>query len=183
MGYTARRTSALVSICVIATLISCACSRDLTIPAGSTTKSASNPLAADNPIGDSLLIIDGLVETPLKLSYQDATSRYPAVMVEAVLYCPGVYENQPVRTWYGIPVPTIISSAGLKPEASRLVFYASDGFTTTLSIAKINETRAIMAFEVDGAALSQADGYPFTLVSNDLVGDVWIKWVKRIEVA
>jgi sulfane dehydrogenase subunit SoxC len=183
MGYLPRRKSALISICVLATLISCACNRDLTTPTRPTTTSASKPLAADNAQGGSLLIIDGLVEAPLRLSYQDVTTRYPAVMVEAVLYCPGVYENQPVRYWYGIPVSTIISSAGLKPEASRLVFYASDGFTTTLSIAKINETRAILAFKVDGATLSQADGYPFTLVSNDLIGDMWIKWVGRIEVA
>jgi DMSO/TMAO reductase YedYZ molybdopterin-dependent catalytic subunit len=182
MGQMAPRTGIVLSICAIATLLGCT-SNQLTKPVYSTRLPSSETLVADNINDVTLLYIDGLVETALKLNYEDFTKLYPAIIEDAVLYCPGVYENQPSREWFGVPVSALISSAGLKPEASRLIFYANDGYKTVISIEKINETGAILAFQVDGATLSEADGYPFRLVSNDLIGDVWIKSVHRIEIA
>jgi DMSO/TMAO reductase YedYZ molybdopterin-dependent catalytic subunit len=131
---------------------------------------------------ESLLTVDGLVDLPLKYNFEDV-ARFPAVTIEAILYCPGVYENQPLREWSGTPVSSIINASGLKPEASRLIFYASDGYKTTISIEKIISSGAILAYEVDGDVLSKGDGYPFRLVAADFLGDVWIRWVNRIEIA
>ena len=147
---------------------------------------AASPLttqaAPEKILEEIALSVSGLVERPLTLSYEDVL-RYPPVTETAVLYCPGVYENQPTREWYGVPVTAILEKAGLKPEASRLIFYASDGYTTTLSIERIADTGAILAYKVDGASLPRGDGYPFRLVSREMEGDVWIRWVVRIEVA
>ena len=142
---------------------------------------ASSGPTTPEPRGDAILSISGLVATALNLSYEEVTA-LTAVRVEAVLYCPGVYENQPTREWYGVPVSALLSGAGLKTEASRVVFSAADGYMTTLSLEKINASGAILAYRVDGADLSKADGYPLRLVSNDLIGDIWIRWVSRIEV-
>jgi sulfane dehydrogenase subunit SoxC len=126
--------------------------------------------------------VDGLVERPLVLSYEEVLA-FPGVKETAILYCPGVYENQPVREWYGVSVTTLLTEAGLQPVASRLIFYATDGYKTILSIERIAASGAILAYAVDGAPLSTADGYPFRLVSAEMDGDMWIGWVYRIEVS
>ena len=147
---------------------------------------AASPLttqAAPETIQEEIaLSVSGLVERPLALSYEDVL-RYPALTETAVLYCPGVYENQPPRQWYGVPIMAVLEDAGLKPGASRLIFYATDGYKTTLSIERITSSGAILAYMVDGASLPQGDGYPFRLVSREMEGDVWVRWVNRIEVA
>jgi DMSO/TMAO reductase YedYZ molybdopterin-dependent catalytic subunit len=127
------------------------------------------------------LVVDGLILTPLDLSYEDVL-RYPAVTEPAVLYCPGVYEGQPSLDWYGVPVTAILKTADVTPEATRLIFHATDGYTTVLSIDRIVSAGAILAYKMDGLTLIPGDGYPFRLVSNDLIGDMWIRWVNRIEV-
>jgi DMSO/TMAO reductase YedYZ molybdopterin-dependent catalytic subunit len=125
--------------------------------------------------------VDGLVLTSLDLSYEDVLS-YSAVTELAVLFCPGVYEDQPCLDWYGVPVFTILNAAVVTPEATRLIFHATDGYTTVLSIDRIISTGAILAYKMDGLTLIPGDGYPFRLVSKDLIGDMWIRWVNRIEV-
>jgi DMSO/TMAO reductase YedYZ molybdopterin-dependent catalytic subunit len=117
----------------------------------------------------------------LDLSYEDVLS-YPAVTELAILFCPGVYEDQPSLDWYGVPVTAILKVADVTPEATRLIFHATDGYTTVLSIDRIISTGAILAYKMDGLTLIPGDGYPFRLVSKDLIGDMWIRWVNRIEV-
>ena len=138
--------------------------------------------AAETTHADTVLLVDGLVDKPMRLSYHDVTE-LPSATMTAVLFCPGVFEDQPPRDWYGVPVSALIAAAEPRPEASRLKFYATDGYTTTLSIDKAISTGAVLAYMVDGEMLSKADGYPFRLVANDLIGDVWIGWVYRIEVS
>ncbi len=145
------------------------------------TSAAPTPAPAEEP-GTWGLRVDGLVEKPLVLSYDEVLA-FPGFRETAVLFCAGVYENQPVREWYGVPITSLLAEAGLRPVASRLIFYATDGYKTILSIERITATGAILAWEVDGAPLSMADGYPFRLVSAKMDGDMWIGWVYRIEVS
>jgi sulfane dehydrogenase subunit SoxC len=145
------------------------------------TTTTSLPVFTQEPSAWHLRV-DGLVERPLVLSYEEVLA-FPGVKETAILYCPGVYENQPVREWYGVPVTSLLAEAGLRPVASRLIFIATDGYKTILSIERINATGAILAYAVDGAPLSTADGYPFRLVSAEMDGDMWIGWVYRIEVS
>jgi DMSO/TMAO reductase YedYZ molybdopterin-dependent catalytic subunit len=156
------------------------CSPKAVPEASAQTFAASTETA--EPATNMVLLVDGLVNNPLRLGYREVTG-FPSITMTAVLFCPGVFEDQPPRDWYGVPVPALIAAAGPEPVASRLKFYATDGYTTTLSIEKVTSTGAVLAYMVDGATLSQADGYPFRLVANDLIGDVWIGWVYRIEVS
>jgi DMSO/TMAO reductase YedYZ molybdopterin-dependent catalytic subunit len=172
------KSTAVVLAASAVVLAGCAPAR---LPETSTqaiTASTENGESATNIV----LLVDGLVNNPLRLGYHEVTG-FPSVTMTAVLFCPGVFEDQPPRDWYGVPIPALLAAAGPEPLASRLKFYATDGYTTTLSIEKVTSTGAVLAYMVDGATLSQADGYPFRLVANDLIGDVWIGWVYRIEVS
>jgi DMSO/TMAO reductase YedYZ molybdopterin-dependent catalytic subunit len=172
----------LVVIPALAVLISCNQPQVNAVPAlshVSTTPSTSNEPSPTTPHS---LTVDGLVNTPLKLSYESLLE-YPAVTETATLYCPGVYENESPREWFGVALSTILKDAGIKPEATTLTFYAADGYKTVLSIDKINSSGAILAYPVDGQTLSQGDGYPLRLVSKELEGGSWIRWINRIEAA
>ncbi len=184
-GY--KRTASAAGLMVVLALCGAACA-----PAGTSTPPVATTTAVTTTIQTTAtgitatetpdhLLVSGRVATPLDLSYEDVL-RYPAVTETAILYCAGVFENEPDRDWYGVPVTAILESAGVQPEATRLIFHASDGYKTTLSIDRVAETGAILAYQVDGAILSEGDGYPFRLVSPELEGEMWIRWLSRIEV-
>jgi DMSO/TMAO reductase YedYZ molybdopterin-dependent catalytic subunit len=140
-----------------------------------------NQTELETTVTSSDLLVDGMVLTPLDLSYE-AISRYPTVTEVAILYCPGVYENQPSRDWFGVPLGFILKDADVKPGATRLVFYATDGYKMVLSIDMVISSAAILAYKVDGSALSPGDGYPYRLISKQLEGPVWVKGIDHIMV-
>jgi sulfane dehydrogenase subunit SoxC len=162
--------------------LSCAQTETQVTQASLSPTSAAPTLAPTEEPGTWHLRVDGLVEKPLVLSYESVLA-FPGVEETTILYCPGVYENQPVREWYGVPVTSLLAEAGLQPAASRLILVATDGYKTVISIERVIATGAILAYAVDGAPLSVADGYPFRLVSAEMEGDMWIGWVYRIEVS
>lgn len=176
------RTGAATGLAAGIAGLSCAQTQPLVTQASLGPASAAPTLGPTEEPGTWHLRVDGLVDRPLVLSYE-AVLAFPRVKEAAILFCPGVYENQPVREWYGVPVASLLTEAGLRPVASRLMFYATDGYKTILSIERITATGAILACAVDGAPLSMADGYPFRLASAAMDGDMWIGWVYRIEVS
>jgi DMSO/TMAO reductase YedYZ molybdopterin-dependent catalytic subunit len=139
-------------------------------------------ISCNQPQVNAVPALSHVSTTPLKLSYESLLE-YPAVTETATLYCPGVFENESPREWFGVALSTILKDAGVQPGATTLAFYAADGYKTVLSIDKINSSGAILAYLVDGQTLSQGDGYPLRLVSGELEGGSWIRWINRIEAA
>jgi sulfane dehydrogenase subunit SoxC len=133
-------------------------------------------------IASNHVLVDGLVATSLDLSYEGVL-RYPTKTKTAILFCAGVYENQPSRDWLGVPVELILKDAGVLPGATKLIFHATDGYTVIQSIDRIILFDAILAYKVDGEILLPQDGYPFRLISDKLAGGDWIMGVNHIEVA
>jgi DMSO/TMAO reductase YedYZ molybdopterin-dependent catalytic subunit len=160
------------------------CARARALPQQTTPEDTVTPVPTptETLIKESVLLIDGLVTEAQNFSYEDVTY-LPALTEEAILFCPGVYENQPTREWSGVLISTIIDMARINLEANRMVFYSNDGYKTTVSLEKALGFNAILAYKVDGATLEKSDGYPFRLIIPDVNGDMWAKWVVRIEFA
>jgi sulfane dehydrogenase subunit SoxC len=131
------------------------------------------------PISDYRLVVDGLVDNPLTLTY-DAILQYPTVTDNPWLICPGVFETQ--NEWTGVPVATILTEAGIKPEATRIIFSSSDGYSQELPAQDAQKEGVFLAYKCDGQVLSQNDGYPLRLVDKDQIGSVWVKRLAHIEV-
>jgi hypothetical protein len=55
------------------------------------------------------LTVDGLVDTPLTLTYGDIL-KYPSVSATLLLICPGVFVDN--AEWTGVPVKTLLDQAG-----------------------------------------------------------------------
>lgn len=139
------------------------------------------------------LHIEGLIDTPLSLSYKDILA-YPAVTEVVLLICPGVFQDN--AEWTGVPVWMILQKVGVKPEAEEVVFKAiesppstsypgagSSSYSRTIPLEEIIENDSIfLAHTLNGQILPLEHGYPLRLVAKDRFGYDWVKWVEIIEV-
>ena len=125
------------------------------------------------------LTIDGLVESPLSLTY-DELKEYPAVTEVVLLICQYWFADN--AEWTGVPVTTLLTEAGIKPGASEIVFHAMDGYITRLPLEVAQRDGVFLAYMVNGETLPAEHGYPLRLVVKGEFGSDWIKWIERIEV-
>ena len=127
------------------------------------------------------LVVDGLVEHPLSLSYEQLLA-YPAVSRLMVLECPGVFVDY--AEWTGPLLRTILEQAGVRPEAREVVFFDGDPFPyeKRVSLDEALGDNMILAYQVNGQTLPVDQGYPLRLAAGGKLGDVWVKWLFRIEV-
>jgi len=124
------------------------------------------------------LVVDGLVENPLSLSYQDILAR-PQVTEVVLLICPGFFWDN--AEWTGTPLRVILEEAGVLPEAAK-VRVVSEGYSMTFSLEEATADGVFLAYEVNGETLPVEHGYPLRLVARHQYGSKWVKWVERIEV-
>lgn len=136
-------------------------------------------VAQDVDIDEYRLTVDGLVEFPLSLTYQDIRS-YPSVTDIGVINCPGFFVD--TGEWTGVPVRTLLADAGVKTGATQLIFHALDGYTQLLSLEHIDKFDVFLAYIVNGQTLPREHGYPLRVVDSGSTGATWIKWVEHIEV-
>lgn len=125
------------------------------------------------------LVVDGLVDNPLSLTYDDLLSR-PQVTETVLLICPGVFWDN--ATWTGTPLSLILEEAGVSPDASGVRLVGGDGYRQTLTLDVAMADGVFLAYEVNGETLPTKDGYPIRLVVRNQYGSKWVKWVEQIEV-
>jgi DMSO/TMAO reductase YedYZ molybdopterin-dependent catalytic subunit len=127
------------------------------------------------------LNVTGLVNNSLDLSYNEVVNSYPHYTKKVTLFC---VEGWDVTIlWEGLLVSDILEDAGVLPGANTVIFYAADGYSTSLPLDYIRERNIIMAYRMNGVELPAERGFPFQLVAEDRWGYKWIKWITRIEVS
>ena len=114
----------------------------------------------DIDIHEYRLVVDGLVENPLRLSYEDILAR-PSVTEVVLLICPGFFADN--AQWTGAPVAGILEEAGVRPEAKEVVFHAADGYRSPLSLEEAMDEGIFLAYRVNGQVLPSEHGYPLRL--------------------
>lgn len=125
------------------------------------------------------LTVEGLVENPLSLSYEEITA-YPSVTEVVLLICPSVFYDN--AEWTGVPVADILRQAKVKPEAEKVYFKAAGGYRQSLTIEEAMSEGVFLAYEVNGQPLPLEHGYPLRLVVRGKYGSRWVKWLTHIEV-
>lgn len=124
------------------------------------------------------LEVKGLVDHPLVLTYEDLLS-LPSVTQVTTLSCVTGYEA--TGEWTGVPVKSILEMAGYSESAVSVVFYAADGYTSSLTLEKALQEDTLLAYKMNGVTLPKEHGYPLRLVVPDKLGYKWVKWVIGIE--
>ena len=71
---------------------------------------------------------------------------------------------------------------GTQPDATYVVFYGSDGYSTGLPLDYLRNQQVLMAYGINNVTLPAARGFPFQLVAVNKYGYKWAKWITSIDV-
>ncbi len=125
------------------------------------------------------LNITGLVDDSQELMYNQVITEYPLYEKVVTLHC---VEGWDVTIlWEGILVSDLLKMAKANPEAKVVIFYAYDGYSTSLPLDYIVDNDILLAYKMNGVVLPPERGFPFQLVAESKWGYKWIKWITRIE--
>ena len=108
----------------------------------------------------------------------------PAVRQETTLECisnwvgGGLISN---AVWKGVPLRHFIEEAGPRPGVQEVVCRAVDGYADNISYEQAMDPTTLVAYEMNGVALSARHGFPARLIVPGLVGEKSIKWLTRID--
>ncbi len=144
------------------------------------------------------LMINGLVNRPLVFTLDDLY-RFPrenhiyflecaansgmewrGAQLNGCQYTHGMIHNV---QYTGIPLRLLLGEAGLKRNAKWIMPEGADASAMTRSIP-LNKALedCIVAFKMNGEALRPEQGYPLRIIVPGWEGNMWVKWLRRIEV-
>ncbi len=144
------------------------------------------------------LMINGLVDKPLVFTMEDLR-RFPRENKVYFLECAansgmewrGAQLNGCQFThgmvhnvmYTGVPLKYILEEAGVKTNAKWLMPEGADSSGMNRSVPLFKGLDDCMiAFAMNGEALRPEQGYPLRLVVPGWEGNMWVKWIRRIEV-
>jgi DMSO/TMAO reductase YedYZ molybdopterin-dependent catalytic subunit len=127
------------------------------------------------------LKVTGLVDSPKEYTYNDVISNHQSY--EKVIKLDCVEGWSVVILWRGLLVKDLLAEAKFKPEAKVVIFYAYDGYTTSLPIDYLINNDILLAYKMNGVTLPPERGFPFQLVAESKWGYKWEKWVTEIELS
>jgi sulfane dehydrogenase subunit SoxC len=144
------------------------------------------------------LMIHGLVDKPLVFTMEDL-KRFPrenriyflecaansgmewrGAQLNGCQYTHGMIHNV---LYTGVKLRHLLEEAGLKTNAKWLLPEGADAaaMTRSVPIEKALDD-CLVAFKMNGEALRPEQGYPLRLVVPGWEGNMWVKWLRRIEV-
>jgi len=127
------------------------------------------------------LIITGLVDSEKVYTYADVIDSYQHYEKVVTLYC---VEGWDVTIlWEGVLLKELLDEVGVMPTATVVIFYAYDGYSTSLPLDYIVSNDILMAYKMNGITLPPERGFPFQLVAESKLGYKWIKWITAIELS
>lgn len=143
------------------------------------------------------LMINGLVDKPLVFTMADLM-RFPRENKVYFLECAAnsgmewrgaqlngcQYTHGMVHcvAYTGVRLKHILEEAGLKTSAKWILAEGADAaaMTRSLPIEKALDD-CMVAFKMNGEALRPEQGYPLRLVVPGWEGNMWVKWLRRLE--
>ncbi|MGD9924146.1 MAG: sulfite oxidase [Pseudorhodoplanes sp.] len=148
------------------------------------------------------LVIDGEVETPLRLTLAELKARFETVTRRLVMECGGngrSFYRPPVpgnqwtnggvgcAEWTGVRVADVLRMAKLKSSAVFSGHYGGDAtgprgdaMSRGVPIAKLMDESNLIAWAINGEPLPLIHGFPLRLVIPGWPASVSSKWLTRI---
>lgn len=113
-----------------------------------------------------------------------AVRELPSITMFATLAC----ISNPVggdwmgnASWTGVPLATLLQSAGVGKSVRDVVFHAADGYTDSIPIERAMNPLCFLAYEMNGAPLTPGHGFPLRLIVPGIYGMKNVKWITAIE--
>ncbi len=143
------------------------------------------------------LMIHGLVDKPLVFTMEDirrmprqnhvhflecaanSGMEWRGAQLNGCQFTHGMIHNV---MYTGVPLKLLLAEAGLKPGAKWLMLEGADasGMNRSLPVEKALDD-VLIAFAMNGEALRPEQGYPLRAVVPGWEGNIWVKWLRRIE--
>ena len=147
---------------------------------------------------DYRLMINGLVDTPLVFTYADL-ERFPrenhvyfcecaantgmewaGAQLNGAQFTHGMIHNM---EYTGVSLRTLLEEAGVQAAGKWVYVEGADASSNGRSIPLEKAMDDVfVAFKANGEALRKEHGYPVRLVVPGWEGNMWVKWLRRIEV-
>lgn len=134
-------------------------------------------------IGKWSLVIDGLVEQPLRFPYDEIRS-FPRYQTHLTLECISNPIGGPIignALWGGTLLKPLLERARVKPGAVNAVLYAAEGYTTGHPVERILRDDVFLAYEMNGKPLPRRHGFPLRIFIPGKYGMKMPKWLTRVE--
>ncbi|MFA7250229.1 MAG: molybdopterin-dependent oxidoreductase, partial [Dehalococcoidia bacterium] len=130
------------------------------------------------------LAVDGLVERPLALTYQEITALPSEEFVRTLECISNEIGGDLISTgqFTGVPLAAVLRMAGVRPGAAVLHFTSVDGYTENMPIAKAMDPATFLVYRLDGEPLPPKHGFPLRVLGAGTYGMKNPKWLQRIEV-
>ncbi|MBJ7471577.1 MAG: molybdopterin-dependent oxidoreductase [Solirubrobacteraceae bacterium] len=127
------------------------------------------------------LTIDGLVEQPVTLTYDDLLA-LPQTKQVSDFYCVTGWSVEDVR-WAGVRLTDLLALAKPLPAATGLRFVSMEKpYDTTLTLDQASLPDVMLAHSMDDAPLTREHGAPTRVVMPKMYGYKGAKWMERITV-
>lgn len=127
------------------------------------------------------LVVTGLVNNEIEYTYNDVINNHQLFEKVVTLHC---VEGWDVTIlWEGVLAKDLIEEAGVDSKAKVVIFYAYDGYSTSLPLDYVVDNDILMAYKMNGVVLPPERGFPFQLVAESKLGYKWIKWITEIELS
>src|SRR5688572_28012539 len=142
-----------------------------------------NPIVPEVDVNSWNLQIKGMVDNPLKLSYDEIRSMN-AIEEFVTLEC---ISNKiggdltGTALWKGVPLKNILEKAKIVPGVKYIVFRCSDGYDVGIPLDKGLMDETILAYEMNLAPLTSKHGFPVRAIVPGLYGMMNPKWITEIE--
>jgi hypothetical protein len=138
------------------------------------------PFPKFNPATWSLRI-EGMVDTPITLSYADLL-KLPAAEQVNDFHCVTGWSVSQVP-WKGVRIHDLLAAAGPSDEATGLEFWSMEqDYVDTLTKEQALAADVMVAYEMDGKPITREHGAPTRVVIPQMYGYKGVKWLNRIVV-
>ena len=130
------------------------------------------------------LSIQGLVDTPLTLSYQELLHRPQATLISTLECIGNPLGGEDISTakWEGVGLNTLLKEAGISPSAVDLVLRGADGYSDSLPITRAQRDEVLVALTMNNVPLPVDHGFPARVIVPGLYGLKNVKWLTTLEV-
>jgi DMSO/TMAO reductase YedYZ molybdopterin-dependent catalytic subunit len=125
------------------------------------------------------LVIDGDVEKPLKLNWNDLL-KLPKVESVSDFHCVEGWSVLGLK-WEGVRFKYTMDLVKPKEAAKFVSFECADGYTTSLSLQELSGEDVLLAYKLDGKYLEEGIGAPLRLVVTDKYAYKNAMWITRIK--
>ena len=132
---------------------------------------------------DWKLEVTGLVERPYTLKYDDITAMASREQIHTLICISNPVGGEFIGNarWEGVPLMTLLETAGIGTGVRDVVVHAADNYSDSFPIEKAMDPGTLVVWKMNGEPLPPQHGFPIRLLLPEIYGMKNVKWITKIE--